>query len=139
MGTSPLSPEEIRAAAGAHHQLGPEYSDAVVASFLDKVDSEIAARVEARLAGISEPRRQRRFTLQALAGRDSRHALVKGIAIGLCAGGALALARGPAIALASIASAISWRCPQKRRQGRLRCCRMPESKNRGWRRPEARG
>jgi hypothetical protein len=55
MGTSPLSPEDIRAAAGAHHELGPEYSDAVVASFLEKVDQEIAARVEQRLAA-SGPR-----------------------------------------------------------------------------------
>jgi hypothetical protein len=92
MSTSPLSPEDIRAAAEVHRELGPEYSDAVVASFLDKVDREIAARVEARLAGISRPRRQRRFTLQALAGRDSRRALLKGVAIGVCAGGALASA-----------------------------------------------
>jgi hypothetical protein len=45
-----LSPEDIRAAAGAHHERGPEYSDAVVASFLAKVDQEIAARVDERLA-----------------------------------------------------------------------------------------
>src|SRR5260221_13494394 len=51
MSTSPLSPEDIRAAAEVHRELGPEYSDAVVASFLEKVDREIAARVEARLAG----------------------------------------------------------------------------------------
>ena len=55
MGTSPLSPQDIRAAAGAHHDLGPEYSDAVVASFIEKVDQEIAARVEERLAA-SRPR-----------------------------------------------------------------------------------
>jgi len=55
MGTSPLSPEEIRAAAGAHHQLGPEYSDAVVASFLEKVEQEIDARVDARLAQAGWP------------------------------------------------------------------------------------
>src|SRR5260370_8925875 len=51
MSTSPLSPEDIPAAAEVHRELGPEYSDAVVASFLEKVDREIAARVEARLAG----------------------------------------------------------------------------------------
>src|SRR5215472_9844089 len=50
MSTSPLSPADIRAAAGAHHELGPEYSDAVVASFLARVDQEIAARVDERLA-----------------------------------------------------------------------------------------
>src|ERR1022692_4050724 len=74
MTTSPLSPEEIRAAAEAHRELGPEYSDAVVASFLEKVDQEIAARVDARLAGPprttpTEP--------------ESRRTLLKGIAIGL--------------------------------------------------------
>ena len=52
--TSALSPEEVRAAAEAHRELGPEYSDAVVASFIDKVDREVAARVEARLAGTPE-------------------------------------------------------------------------------------
>ena len=53
MSESPLPPEEVRAAAGAHSELGPEYSDAVVASFLGKVDKDIAARVDARLAGAS--------------------------------------------------------------------------------------
>jgi hypothetical protein len=76
MSTSPVSPEDVRAAAEVHRDLGPEYSDAVVASFLDKVDREVAARVEARLAGASraEP-----------ASRGSRRTLVKGIAIGACA------------------------------------------------------
>jgi hypothetical protein len=76
MSTSPVSPEDVRAAAEAHRDLGPEYSDAVVASFLDKVDREVAARVEARMAGRSraEP-----------ASRGSRRTLVKGIAIGACA------------------------------------------------------
>jgi hypothetical protein len=45
-----LSPEEIRAAAETHHELGPGYQDAVVESFLDKVGREIDARVETRLA-----------------------------------------------------------------------------------------
>jgi hypothetical protein len=45
-----LSPEEIRAAAETHHELGPGYQDAVIESFLDKVGREIDARVDARLA-----------------------------------------------------------------------------------------
>jgi hypothetical protein len=45
-----LSPEEIRAAAETHHELGPRYQDAVIESFLDKVGREIDARVDARLA-----------------------------------------------------------------------------------------
>jgi hypothetical protein len=45
-----LNPDEIRAAAGAHHELGPDYQPAVIESFLDKVGKEIDARVDARLA-----------------------------------------------------------------------------------------
>jgi len=45
-----LSPEEIRAAAETHNELGPVYRDAVIESFLDKVGREIDARVDARLA-----------------------------------------------------------------------------------------
>jgi hypothetical protein len=77
MSTSPVSPEDIRAAAEVHHELGPEYSDAVVASFLEKVDRELAARVEARLAASAAA---------VPAGRESRRALVKGVVIGACAG-----------------------------------------------------
>ena len=73
MSDSPLSPQEIRAAAEVHRELGPEYSDAVVASFLERVDREIAARVEARLAGV--PR-------TGPAKTDSRSTLLTGIAIG---------------------------------------------------------
>ena len=78
MGTSPLSPEEIRAAAGAHHQLGPEYSDAVVASFLEKVDQEIAARVEQRFAATT-PRARPVGPAQP----ENRRTLLKGFAIGV--------------------------------------------------------
>ncbi len=48
--SSSLSPEEIRAAAETHSELGPEYRDAVIESFLDRVGREIDARVDARLA-----------------------------------------------------------------------------------------
>jgi hypothetical protein len=78
MSTSPLSPEDIRAAAEAHRELGPEYSDAVVASFIDKVDREVAARVAAQLAATRSA---------APAQRRSRRELVKGIAIGAVAAG----------------------------------------------------
>jgi hypothetical protein len=70
---------EIRAAAAAHEELGPEYSDAVVASFLNRVEEEIAARVEARMAEAPRP--------EAPAGQDSRRALWRGIAIGIVIGG----------------------------------------------------
>ncbi len=86
MSTSPLSPEEIRAAAGAHHELGPEYSDAVVASFLEKVDQEIAARVEQRVAA-STPRTRPVGPVEP----ENRRALLKGFAVGVASSGAFSL------------------------------------------------
>jgi hypothetical protein len=82
MDDSPLSPEEIRAAAEVHHELGPEYSDAVVASFLGRVDREITARIEARLAAIVPSAAVR---LPEASARDGRRAFLKGLAVGLSA------------------------------------------------------
>jgi hypothetical protein len=83
MGTSPLSPDDIRAAADAHRELGPEYSDAVVASFLDRVNQEIAARVDERLAAT----RPRTRPVEP----ESRRTLVKGFAMGVSASIAVVL------------------------------------------------
>ena len=47
---SSLTPDEIRAAAETHRDLGPDYQSAVIESFLDKVGREIDARVDARMA-----------------------------------------------------------------------------------------
>ena len=47
---SPLSAGEFRAAAETSKELGPEYQDAVLESFVDRVGREIDARVDARLA-----------------------------------------------------------------------------------------
>jgi hypothetical protein len=47
---SSLSADEIRAAAETHRELPPEYQNAVIESFLSKVDREIDARVDSRLA-----------------------------------------------------------------------------------------
>jgi hypothetical protein len=92
--TSPLDPQDIRAAAEIHRELGPEYSDAVIAAFIDRVDQAVAARVEARLA----EERQRH-----LAPRGSqRRTLVKGVALGVCAG---ALVAGAAISHANAVNA----------------------------------
>ena len=79
--TSPVSPEDIRAAAEIHRELGPEYSDAVVTAFPDKVDKEVTARVEARLAEASGARLSR---------RSRRRTLVAGLAMGACAGALVA-------------------------------------------------
>jgi hypothetical protein len=75
MSDSPLSRQEIYAAAAAHDELGPEYSDAVVASFLEKVDKEIDARVDARLAGLRQP--------APAAERDDHRTLLKGATAGI--------------------------------------------------------
>jgi len=86
MSDSPLSPKEIRAAAAAHDELGPEYSDAVVASFLEKVDKEITARVDARLARVHQP--------EPPAELDNRRTLLKGIAVGIGVSGISAIVVG---------------------------------------------
>jgi hypothetical protein len=54
---SSLSPEEIRAAAETHSELGRDYQSAVIDSFIEKVGREIDARVDARVAGQYAPRR----------------------------------------------------------------------------------
>jgi hypothetical protein len=77
MSTSPLSPQEIRAAAEAHKELGPEYSDAVIESFLERVDRGITARVNARLRPVS-----REQPVQP-AQSNSRRTLLTGVTIGI--------------------------------------------------------
>lgn len=77
MSTSPLSPQEVRAAAAAHKELGPEYSDAVLESFLERVDREITARVDARLGPV--PREQPVPPAQS----NGRRTLLTGVAIGI--------------------------------------------------------
>jgi hypothetical protein len=46
---TPMSSGEIRAAAETYEELGPDYQDAVIESFLDRVGGEIDARVDARI------------------------------------------------------------------------------------------
>ena len=73
--------DEIRVAAAVHHELGPEYGDAVLASFLEKVDREIAARVEERLARAQHSDLDRAGREQSTL--DRRRGMFKGVAIGL--------------------------------------------------------
>jgi hypothetical protein len=47
--SSSFTPDEIRAAAHTHKDLGPEYEGAVIESFLEKVGREIDARVDDRI------------------------------------------------------------------------------------------
>ena len=74
MSTSPLDPQDVRAAAEVDRELGQEYSDEVVAAFIDRVDRAVAARVEARLA---EERRGQP------ARRGGRRTLLTGVALGV--------------------------------------------------------
>jgi hypothetical protein len=86
MSTSPLDPQEIRAAAETHKELGPEYSDAVIESFLERVDREITARVDARLGPV--PREQAVQPAQS----NNRRALLTGAAIGIVVTGVSSMA-----------------------------------------------
>jgi hypothetical protein len=74
---STLDPQEIRAAAETHKELGPEYSDAVIESFLERVDREITARIDARLGPV--PREQPVQPAQS----NSRRTLLTGVMIGI--------------------------------------------------------
>jgi hypothetical protein len=58
MSDSPLSAEDIRASAQVHRELGPDYGDAVVESFLAKIDRHIEERIEQRLASATRPVRR---------------------------------------------------------------------------------
>ncbi len=47
MTAAELTPEEIAAALAARRELGPDYEDAIASSLAEKVEREIAARVNA--------------------------------------------------------------------------------------------
>jgi hypothetical protein len=89
MGDSRLSPDEIRAAAEVHNELGPDYHDAVVQSFLDKLDDEVSARIDAQLG--ARPARKapadpallerKRTQLGAMAAGSAVAALASGAAV----------------------------------------------------------
>jgi hypothetical protein len=53
--TSSLGPDDVRAAAEVHAELGPAYRDAVLESFLERVNKEIDTRVDQRLAAAQQP------------------------------------------------------------------------------------
>jgi len=67
-----VTSDEVRAAAETHRELPPEYQSAVIDSFLSKVDREIDARVDARLAAqghrrdLARPRSPAFFVLATL-------------------------------------------------------------------------
>jgi len=77
-----LVPEDVAAAASVYRELGPEYSDAVVQSFFEKVDREIGARIDARLANAPQRRRD-----EARPATAERRAVLTGIKIGIAIAG----------------------------------------------------
>src|SRR5215472_2574208 len=76
--TSELTPGEVRAAAEVHRELGAEYSDAVVESFLERVDRRFADRVDREVA-----ERLGTAPRQNLIRPNSRLILLTGVAIGV--------------------------------------------------------
>jgi hypothetical protein len=100
MSTSPLSRDDIRAAAEVQAELGPEYRDAVVESFLAKIDNEIGARIDARLA--TTPARKR-DTDPVTAAR--RRGWQRGLASGLVLGTA---ATGVPLTLLAFSVGVNW-------------------------------
>lgn len=84
MATEPLSSDEIRAPAHVHRELGPEFSDAVVESFMERIDREITARIDARIPATSRGR-PRPLDPTAIA---KRRGMLAGAAIGVVGAGA---------------------------------------------------
>jgi hypothetical protein len=80
-----MTPEDLRAAAEVHSELGPGYRDAVVDSFLAKVGQEIDARVDARMTLADNGTRRRHAPDNAL--RLAIGSLIFGIPISAIAVG----------------------------------------------------
>lgn len=76
-----MSGQDFRAAAAVHSELGPEYSDAVVESFMAKIE----ARVRERHPELDQP--QKRHLMQVSA--DGWRYLVSVSAVGSGAAGAI--------------------------------------------------
>jgi len=89
-----VTAEDFRAAAEVHGELGPDYSDAVVESFLAKIDKQIEARVDERLAAVTKRGRRQPDPVRlgklrlALAGAAAGSAVV-GLPLTLIAANAL--------------------------------------------------
>jgi hypothetical protein len=79
MSTPHVSAQDFRAAAEANRELGPEYSDAVVDSFLEKIEARLDERVNARLAELRPPRGR----LLARLSHKGRRNLLAGVGVGV--------------------------------------------------------
>jgi len=74
-----LGAQDLRAAVEAHQELGPEYSDAVIDSFLEKLEARLDERVSARLADLTPDRKRMATRLS----KDQRRGLQIGAMIGI--------------------------------------------------------
>jgi VIT1/CCC1 family predicted Fe2+/Mn2+ transporter len=83
MSGTPLSSDDVRAAAQVHRELGSEYSDAVVESFLEKLDQEIGARIDARIEELPGTRSRQPKPAQLA----RRRSLLAGAALGAVGAG----------------------------------------------------
>jgi hypothetical protein len=102
----PLTAEDVRAAAEVHGELGPDYRDAVVESFLAKIDKQIEARVDERLASLTKPGRRPVDPIRLSKFRFALAGLVAGSAI---AGIPLTIAAGTGLSRAGASpSALIW-------------------------------
>jgi hypothetical protein len=88
MDDSILSPGEIRAAAQVHNELGPEYRDAVVESFLEKVDRQVGNRIDAQLAALRPPAAPASDQIQVNRKRSQLGAMAAGSVLTALASGA---------------------------------------------------
>jgi hypothetical protein len=85
---------------------GPEYRDAVVESFLARIDNEIGARIDARLATTPRTRRHDTDPVMAARRRGLATGLVSGLALGTVAIGVPLTAL--AVYIGNNASSIAW-------------------------------
>ncbi len=109
MSSTSLTPDEIRAAAETHRELGPDYQSAVIDSFIDKVGKEIDARVDARLASARSVQGDRRLDRPSQSnGRGAALALgIVSIALAIPVTAIMAAGHYNAVALVLVWAAIA--------------------------------
>ena len=111
-----LSPEDVRAAAEIHREISPDYQDAVIDSFIERVGREIDTRVDNRLAAAQREQRARRSNPLALAITSIALGIpLSGITLGLSSGTQLTglAIVWIAIAVINVAYGLSTRAPRR--------------------------
>jgi hypothetical protein len=104
MSDVPLNAQDVRAAAEVHSELGPDYGDAVVQSFLERIDKHIEARVDERLAG----RKRIRPPMDAARLRTWRGALAGAVAGSVLVGLPLTLIAASALSGTGHIGRLAW-------------------------------